>query len=67
MDIVEGGFNMIYCCDDHINIALDQIVDEYEVAPDFKKLTNSTSELSTPCEYCDKEATYLVTNERSDT
>jgi CxxH/CxxC protein (TIGR04129 family) len=52
---------MIYCCNEHIDIALDQIVDEYEVAPDFKKLTNST-ELSTPCEYCGKEATYLVTN-----
>lgn len=61
MDITEGGITMIYCCDEHINIALDQIVDEYEVAPDFKKLT-SGMELSTTCEYCTKDATYLVTN-----
>jgi CxxH/CxxC protein (TIGR04129 family) len=61
MDKVEGGIYMIYCCDEHINIALDQIVDEYEVAPDFKKITNGL-ELSTPCEYCGNEATYLVTN-----
>lgn len=61
MDNTEGGSTMIYCCEEHINIALDQIVDEYEVAPDFKRLTNSTV-LSTPCEYCGKEAAYLVTN-----
>jgi CxxH/CxxC protein (TIGR04129 family) len=52
---------MIYCCEEHIDLALDVIVDEYEVAPDLKKLTNST-ELSTSCEYCSKGAIYIVTN-----
>lgn len=51
---------MIYCCEEHVEIALDTIVDEFETFPVLLKLTE---ELSTTCEYCQKPAVYFVGNE----
>ncbi len=52
---------MIYCCDEHVELAIDVIVDEYEVAPNMKQLT-SEEKLSTTCEYCGNNPTYIVSN-----
>ncbi|WP_010175997.1 CxxH/CxxC protein [Bacillus coahuilensis] len=57
---------MIYCCDEHVELALDVAVDEQEekdVAqpPSLNKVDNSQN-LSTTCEYCPKNATYIVAN-----
>ncbi|MGD6967805.1 CxxH/CxxC protein [Rossellomorea vietnamensis] len=52
---------MIYCCIEHVELAMDIIVDEYEVAPKLEQLT-AQQNLSTTCEYCDKSAEYIVAN-----
>jgi CxxH/CxxC protein (TIGR04129 family) len=55
-----GGIQMIYCCEDHVELALDVIVDESGSFPELNKVENK---LSTTCEYCQKEAVYIVGNE----
>ncbi|WP_153125442.1 CxxH/CxxC protein [Peribacillus tepidiphilus] len=52
---------MIYCCLEHVELALDTVVDEYEVAPELIKLSED-QQLSTTCEYCEKKAVYIVAN-----
>ena len=52
---------MIYCCKEHVELALDIIVDEHETAPVLEELKKGEN-LSTPCEYCKNEAVYLVGN-----
>lgn len=52
---------MIFSCKEHVELALDEIVDQYEVAPVIRELTND-EKLSTTCAYCDNSATYIVEN-----
>ncbi|WP_433745954.1 CxxH/CxxC protein [Falsibacillus pallidus] len=52
---------MIYCCKEHVELALDVIVDEYETAPVMKELSEE-EQLSTTCEYCENTPVYLVAN-----
>lgn len=49
---------MIYCCQEHTELALDVIVDEYETAPVIKKLEGEQQ----TCEYCQNKAEYVVAN-----
>ncbi|TYS45618.1 CxxH/CxxC protein [Bacillus infantis] len=51
---------MIYCCEEHIDIAIDTVVDEYETFPVMNKIEDS--QLSTTCEYCRNKAVYMVAN-----
>lgn len=51
----------IYCCEEHVDIALDTIVDELYTIPLFTKI--DVDKLSTTCEYCQKPAVYMVGNE----
>ncbi|MGZ4159432.1 MAG: CxxH/CxxC protein [Neobacillus sp.] len=51
---------MIYSCEEHVEIALDTIVDEFETFPLLTKL--DVDNLSTTCEYCQNPATYIVAN-----
>lgn len=53
---------MIYCCLEHVELALDVIVDEYEVAPKMTELSKA-EKLLTTCEYCQNKAVYIVGNE----
>lgn len=52
---------MIYCCEEHVDIALDTIVDEFETFPLLTKL--DVDNLSTTCEFCRNIAVYVVANE----
>ncbi|MCA1032276.1 CxxH/CxxC protein [Bacillus timonensis] len=52
---------MIKCCLEHIELALEMIVDQYEVAPDMKELQGE-EKLSTTCEFCQNNAIYVVGN-----
>ena len=52
---------MILCCKDHVELALDEIVDEFEVAPIIRELTEE-EKLSTTCGYCDEQPIYIVEN-----
>ncbi len=51
----------VYCCEEHVELALDVIVDECETAPIMEKL-QTEGDLSTACEYCRNVAAYLVGN-----
>ncbi|MCJ7842868.1 CxxH/CxxC protein [Lederbergia sp. NSJ-179] len=52
---------MIYCCEEHVDLALDIVVDECEIAPTLEKIKKEEN-LSTPCEYCQNRSIYLVGN-----
>ncbi|KIL53159.1 CxxH/CxxC protein [Jeotgalibacillus campisalis] len=51
----------IYSCEEHVELALDVFVDEQETFPELRTVDNSEG-LSTNCEYCRKQAAYLVEN-----
>jgi len=59
----------IYCCKEHVEIGLDNIVDEAEVPPFIDSLsdkengevTNNLGDFT--CEYCGKPAVYVVASE----
>jgi CxxH/CxxC protein (TIGR04129 family) len=51
---------MIYSCEEHVDIALDDIVDEFMTFPVLSKVDGDN--LSTSCEYCQNPATYIVAN-----
>nr|WP_083841978.1 CxxH/CxxC protein [Fictibacillus macauensis] len=52
---------MHYCCEEHVDIGIDEIVDETEKYPDLELLTEE-AKLSTTCHYCEKKAIYKVSN-----
>lgn len=52
---------MIYCCEEHVELAIDIIVDEHETFPVLTKV-NEEEKLSTSCEYCRNIAVYIVAN-----
>jgi CxxH/CxxC protein (TIGR04129 family) len=49
----------MYCCEEHIELAIDMYVDERELAPEIEKLDNN-NKLSTDCELCENPAVYRV-------
>jgi CxxH/CxxC protein (TIGR04129 family) len=56
----------IKCCKEHVDLALDMIVDEFETAPFIRNVDNE-SKLSTTCEFCQNKAIYVVSNTNSHT
>ncbi|MGG1148561.1 CxxH/CxxC protein [Bacillus wiedmannii] len=54
------------CCLEHVELALDIIVDECEAAPVINNVDNSEKEKKT-CKFCQNEATYVVSNTDSHT
>lgn len=61
MDKKEIIIMILYCCEEHVGMALDEVVYECETYP---ILTNVEEEngLSTACEYCRNKAVYVVAN-----
>jgi CxxH/CxxC protein (TIGR04129 family) len=51
---------LIYCCQEHVDLALDMVVDEFETFPLLLKIT--VDNLPTGCEYCQNDAVYIVAN-----
>ncbi|MED3661641.1 CxxH/CxxC protein [Ureibacillus terrenus] len=49
----------IFCCEMHVNHALDVVVFETKEFPILEQVKEE-EKLSTKCEYCEKEAKYLV-------
>jgi len=49
---------MIFTCEEHIDIAIDEYVDETEQAPDIAPVDNNEKQ----CRFCDKKAVYVVGN-----
>ncbi|QZY86802.1 CxxH/CxxC protein [Exiguobacterium acetylicum] len=50
-----------YVCLEHVELALDEIVDETEQYPILDQLN---PEKNITCEYCDEPATYLVSSKK---
>lgn len=54
---------MIVSCDEHLERAIDDFVDEYEEAPDIYPLEMTTFQgetLPTRCDYCEEAPLYVV-------
>ncbi len=51
---------MIYCCEEHVELALDEMVDEHELAPKLEKVVENSDFI---CGYCGQQAVYIVGNE----
>jgi CxxH/CxxC protein (TIGR04129 family) len=58
---LKGMWIMIYCCEEHVELALDVIVDDYVTAPKLERITDE-DKISTTCEYCRNQAVYIVAN-----
>jgi len=58
-----GNDKMFVCCREHIEIAIDEFVDEYEDAPDLYKLAETSFTAWTVparCDFCDEAPVFLV-------
>lgn len=56
----------IYCCEEHVEYALEEVINEKEMPPIFQRL--ESGKLSTnPCAYCGKPSVYIVSNGYSPT
>ena len=53
-------------CETHIYRALDEVTAKTEAFPVMETINNS-EELSTPCDYCQQAAIYVVSNMQSPT
>nr|WP_236939302.1 CxxH/CxxC protein [Evansella clarkii] len=51
--------SMYYSCEEHVDIALDEQVDDSGMPPELKKIEQN-EELSTTCSFCEKPAIYAV-------
>jgi CxxH/CxxC protein (TIGR04129 family) len=52
----KGARKMIFTCEEHIDIAIDEYVDETEQAPDIEPVDNNEQQ----CRFCEKTAVYVV-------
>lgn len=52
---------MKYCCSEHVELALDEAVDESETAPQLTKL-DPVENPGLSCGYCGQQAVYIVAN-----
>ncbi|WP_249414109.1 CxxH/CxxC protein [Alteribacter keqinensis] len=50
---------MYFSCSEHIDMAIEDIVDYYALPPKIDKLTEE-EQLSTACKYCDSKALYRI-------
>ncbi len=50
---------MYYCCETHVELALDTLVDEQEVAPIMEKLEQE-EQVPTLCSFCSQQAIYKI-------
>ncbi|MEK4253962.1 MULTISPECIES: CxxH/CxxC protein [Ureibacillus] len=48
-----------FCCETHVNHALDMMVAETKEYPILEKV-DEEQQLSTKCDYCENEAKYIV-------
>lgn len=51
---------MIYCCKEHVELALDVVVDDFETFPILTEVPVDKTPKS--CEYCGQPAAYIVAN-----
>jgi CxxH/CxxC protein (TIGR04129 family) len=54
---------LFICCDEHLEIAIDQFVDDYEDAPDIYQLADvHFTDWVAPvhCQFCQEESKYIV-------
>ncbi|MCP8971239.1 CxxH/CxxC protein [Ectobacillus ponti] len=52
----------ISCCQEHVELALDIIVDEFQTAPVIHSVDEQTDQIQT-CEFCKNNANYVVSDQ----
>ncbi|WP_017725832.1 CxxH/CxxC protein [Halalkalibacterium ligniniphilum] len=50
---------MYVSCEEHIDLAMDIIIDEHEAAPVIEMIP-AKEQLSTSCSFCEKPANYRI-------
>ena len=50
---------MYFCCEEHVDLALDIIVDDTELAPVMEKISEE-NQVSTTCHFCTEKALYKI-------
>ncbi|MEB1808216.1 MAG: CxxH/CxxC protein [Bacillaceae bacterium] len=50
-----------YTCEEHVELAMEHIIDECEAAPNIGILSDE-QKLSTGCSFCDEQPTYIITD-----
>ena len=50
----------IYCCEDHLDMAFDDFLVDYEASPELKKAQGQEA-----CTYCSEKAVYSLEKEES--
>ena len=61
VDNKERKIMILYCCEEHVDMALDEVVYECETYPILTSVADEEN-LSTACEYCQNRAIYIVAN-----
>lgn len=61
VDKKERKIMILYCCEEHVDMALDEVVYECETYPILTSVADEGN-LSTACEYCQNRAVYVVAN-----
>jgi CxxH/CxxC protein (TIGR04129 family) len=59
----DGGYNMYVCCKEHLELAIDEFVNEFEDAPDIYRLNEvSFTAWTVParCDFCNEYPVFLV-------
>ena len=54
-----------YCCLEHVEICMEKMIDEYEIAPSIMLISGENH--PQVCGYCKNPAQYVVANDCSDT
>ncbi|MFA9556273.1 CxxH/CxxC protein [Evansella sp. AB-rgal1] len=49
----------MYSCEKHVEIALDEVIDEHEMPPEIE-LVQSQERISNRCSFCEEEAKYKI-------
>lgn len=68
IELKEDTYMKVYCCLDHVDVALDTIVDETGEPPFINEKgkvepnENEANKVGATCEYCGKPSVYIVAN-----
>ncbi|WP_216830167.1 CxxH/CxxC protein [Alkalihalobacterium elongatum] len=50
-----------FSCEEHVDLAMEHIIDECEAAPNMEILSDE-QKLSTTCSFCEEHPTYSITD-----
>ncbi|MBU9722331.1 MULTISPECIES: CxxH/CxxC protein [Bacillaceae] len=51
---------MYYSCHEHVDIALDETVDESGMPPEMDVVQENSADVITKCSFCENKAKYII-------